>query len=135
MLIAILVSNVAARVRTQAVTATEDSHHESLYAFRRKLAAPDAEDGCWATAYQDRVDAQGAGGAVVCRRRGADRQAVSARGQLDKAILPPRTAWGNDRRQDAARIRWPGAKRLSADATGRGPIASSASMTTAPGRC
>ncbi len=54
MLIAILVSNVAARVRTQAVTAIGRARTtESLYAFSRKLAGIGTlDDVLWATAYQ-----------------------------------------------------------------------------------
>src|SRR6202142_641803 len=55
MLIAILVSNVAARVRTQAVAAMGRVRTtESLYAFSRKLAGTATlDDGLWATAYQN----------------------------------------------------------------------------------
>ena len=51
---AVIVSNVAARVRTQAVTAMERARTtESLYAFSRKLAASATlDDVLWATAYQ-----------------------------------------------------------------------------------
>ncbi len=54
MLIAILVSNVAARVRTQAMTAISRVRTtESLYAFSRKLAGTATlDDVLWATAYQ-----------------------------------------------------------------------------------
>ena len=54
MLIAILVSNVAARVRTQADTAIGRVRTtESLYAFSRKLAGTATlDDVLWATAYQ-----------------------------------------------------------------------------------
>src|SRR5674536_287888 len=52
--IAIVVSNVAARVRTQAVVAMGRARAtESLYAFSRKLAGVGAlDDVLWATAYQ-----------------------------------------------------------------------------------
>src|SRR5258708_13527074 len=54
MLIAILVSNVAARVRTQADTAIGRIRStEQLYAFSRKLAGTASlDDVLWATAYQ-----------------------------------------------------------------------------------
>src|SRR5205085_8925366 len=54
MLIAILVSNVAARVRTQADSAIGRVRTtESLYAFSRKLAGTATlDDVLWATAYQ-----------------------------------------------------------------------------------
>src|SRR6185295_10488915 len=53
-LMATLVSNVAARVRTQAVMATGRARTtESLYAFSRKLSGVGAlDDVLWATAYQ-----------------------------------------------------------------------------------
>jgi two-component system sensor histidine kinase KdpD len=52
--IATVVSNVAARVRTQAVVAMGRARAtESLYAFSRKLAGVGAlDDVLWATAYQ-----------------------------------------------------------------------------------
>src|SRR5215467_10069583 len=51
---AVLVSNVAARVRTQAVTAIDRARTtEALYAFSRKLAGVGTlDDVLWATAYQ-----------------------------------------------------------------------------------
>ena len=54
MLMAVIVSNVAARVRTQAVTAMARARTtESLYAFSRKLAGIGTlDDVLWATAYQ-----------------------------------------------------------------------------------
>src|SRR5262249_53419893 len=53
-LMAVLVSNVAARVRTQAVAAMARARTtESLYAFSRKLASVGTlDDVLWATAYQ-----------------------------------------------------------------------------------
>ena len=53
-IVAIIVSNVAARSRTQAVTAqTRVRAVESLYAFSRKLAGTATlDDVLWATAYQ-----------------------------------------------------------------------------------
>ena len=50
----VLVSNVAARVRVQAVTAISRARTtEALYAFSRKLAGVGAiDDVLWATAYQ-----------------------------------------------------------------------------------
>ncbi len=54
MLIALLVSNVGARVRTQAVSAIGRVRTtDSLYAFSRKLAGTATlDDVLWATAYQ-----------------------------------------------------------------------------------
>jgi len=56
MLIAVLVSNLAARVRTQAVSAIGRVRTtESLYAFSRKLAGTATlDDVLWATAYKSR---------------------------------------------------------------------------------
>jgi two-component system sensor histidine kinase KdpD len=53
-LVAVVVSNVAARVRAQAVTAQERAKTtESLYSFSRKLAGVGVlDDVLWATAYQ-----------------------------------------------------------------------------------
>src|ERR1700730_8014633 len=53
-IMAALVSNVAARVRTQAVTATERAQTtEALYSFSRKLAGVGTlDDVLWATTYQ-----------------------------------------------------------------------------------
>ncbi len=53
-LVAIIVSSVAARARTQAVAATDRARvTESLYSFSRKLAgAGTLDDVLWATAYQ-----------------------------------------------------------------------------------
>ena len=76
MLIALLVSNVAARVRTQADTAIGRVRTtESLYAFSRKLAGTATlDDVLWATAYQTALDAEGAGGAAAAGRGRVDRQ-------------------------------------------------------------
>ena len=53
-IMAVLVSNVAARVRTQAMAAIERARTtEALYAFSRKLAGVGTlDDVLWATAYQ-----------------------------------------------------------------------------------
>ena len=53
-IMAVIVSNVAARVRTQAVAAMARARNtESLYAFSRKLAGTGTlDDVLWATAYQ-----------------------------------------------------------------------------------
>jgi two-component system, OmpR family, sensor histidine kinase KdpD len=103
MLIAILVSNVAARVRTQAVTATGRIRTtESLYAFSRKLAGT--------ATLEDEVLTVKAG--------------YPPEDQLDKADLAAANwAWGNDRTAGRGSDTLPGAKRLFLPMrTGRGPI-------------
>jgi two-component system, OmpR family, sensor histidine kinase KdpD len=127
MLIAILVSNVAARVRTQAVTAIGRVRTvESLYAFSRKLAGTATlDDVLWATAYQT---------ALMLRVRVVlllpeDGMITVKAGyppedQLDKADLAAANwAWGNDRPAGRGSDTLPGAKRLFLPMrTGRGPI-------------
>ena len=128
MLIAILVSNVAARVRTQAVSAIGRVRTtESLYAFSRKLAGTATlDDVLWATAYQI---------ALMLRVRvvlplpedGIDqpaRQGYPPEDELDKADLAAANwAWGNDRPAGRGSDTLPGAKRLFLPMrTGRGPI-------------
>jgi two-component system sensor histidine kinase KdpD len=72
MLIAILVSNVAGRVRSQADTAIGRVRTtESLYAFSRKLAGTATLDDV-GDRLSDRADAESSRGAVVAARRRAD---------------------------------------------------------------
>src|ERR1700744_3845561 len=127
MLIAILVSNVAARVRTQAMTANSRIRTtESLYAFSRKLAGTATlDDVLWATAYQI---------ALMLRVRVVlllpeDHVLTVKAGyppedQLDEADLAAANwAWGNDRIAGRGADTLPGAKRLFLPMrTGRGPI-------------
>jgi len=127
MLIAVLVSNVAARVRTQAMTANSRIRTtESLYAFSRKLAGTaKLDDVLWATAYQI---------ALMLRVRVVlllpeDHVLTVKAGyppedQLDKADLAAANwAWGNDRTAGRGSDTLPGAKRLFLPMrTGRGPI-------------
>jgi two-component system, OmpR family, sensor histidine kinase KdpD len=127
MLIAILVSNVAARVRTQAVTATGRVRTtESLYAFSRKLAGTATlDDVLWATAYQIalmlkvRVVLLLPEDGVLTVKAG-----YPPEDQLDKADLAAANwAWGNDRTAGRGSDTLPGAKRLFLPMrTGRGPI-------------
>src|SRR6266849_2592798 len=100
-LIAILVSNVAARVRTQAVAAMDRVRTtESLYAFSRKLAGTATlDDVLWATAYQIalllkvRVVLLLPEESVLTVKSG-----YPPEDQLDKADLAAANwAWGNDR--------------------------------------
>jgi two-component system, OmpR family, sensor histidine kinase KdpD len=127
MLIAILVSNVAARVRTQAVSALGRVRTtESLYAFSRKLAGTAAlDDVLWASAYQIALmlkvrvvlllPEQG----VITVKAG-----YPPEDELDKADLAAANwAWSNDRPAGRGSDTLPGAKRLFLPMrTGRGPI-------------
>jgi two-component system, OmpR family, sensor histidine kinase KdpD len=127
MLVAILVSNVAARVRTQADTAIGRVRTtESLYAFSRKLAGTATlDDVLWATAYQT---------ALMLRVRvvlllpedgvPTVKAGYPPEDQLDKADLAAANwAWGNDRPAGRGSDTLPGAKRLFLPMrTGRGPI-------------
>lgn len=127
MLIAILVSNLAARVRTQAVTAMGRVRTtESLYAFSRKLASTAAlDDVLWATAYQIALmlkvrvvlllPEQG----VITVKAG-----YPPEDELDKADLAAANwAWNNDRPAGRGSDTLPGGKRLFLPMrTGRGPI-------------
>ncbi|MBU6461673.1 MAG: sensor histidine kinase KdpD [Bradyrhizobium sp.] len=127
MLLAILVSNVAARVRTQAMTATSRVRTtESLYAFSRKLAGTATlDDVLWATAYQIalmlkvRVVLLLPEDGVLTVKTG-----YPPEDQLDEADLAAANwAWGNDRIAGRGSDTLPGAKRLFLPMrTGRGPI-------------
>ena len=127
MLIAMLVSNVAARVRTQAVSAIGRVRTtESLYAFSRKLAGTATlDDVLWATAYQTalmlkvRVVLLLPEDGVLTVKAG-----YPPEDQLDKADLAAANwAWSNDRTAGRGSDTLPGAKRLFLPMrTGRGPI-------------
>jgi two-component system sensor histidine kinase KdpD len=127
MLIAVLVSNVAARVRTQADSAIGRVRTtESLYAFSRKLAGTATlDDVLWATAYQIalmlkvRVVLLLPEDGVLTVKAG-----YPPEDQLDKADLAAANwAWDNDRPAGRGSDTLPGAKRLFLPTrTGRGPI-------------
>ncbi len=127
MLIAMLVSNVAARVRTQAVSAIGRVRTtESLYAFSRKLAGTATlDDVLWATAYQAalmlrvRVVLLLPEDGVLTVKTG-----YPPEDELDKADLAAANwAWGNDRPAGRGADTLPGARRLFLPMrTGRGPI-------------
>ncbi|MGZ5876637.1 MAG: DUF4118 domain-containing protein, partial [Bradyrhizobium sp.] len=127
MLIAILVSNVAARVRTQADSAIGRVRTtESLYAFSRKLAGTATlDDVLWATAYQIalmlkvRVVLLLPEDGVLTVKTG-----YPPEDELDKADLAAANwAWNNDRSAGRGSDTLPGAKRLFLPMrTGRGPI-------------
>jgi two-component system, OmpR family, sensor histidine kinase KdpD len=127
MLIAGLVSNLAARVRTQADTAIGRIRTtEQLYAFSRKLAGnATLDDVLWATAYQTalmlkvRVVLLLPEDGIITVKAG-----YPPEDQLDKADLAAANwAWSNDRPAGRGSDTLPGAKRLFLPMrTGRGSI-------------
>ena len=127
MLIAILVSNVAARVRTRADSAIGRIRTtEQLYAFSRKLAGTGTlDDVLWASAYQTalmlkvRVVLLLPENGVLTVKAG-----YPPEDQLDKADLAAANwAWNNDRAAGRGSDTLPGAKRLFLPMrTGRGLI-------------
>jgi two-component system sensor histidine kinase KdpD len=126
-LMSILVSNVAARVRTQAITAVARARTtESLYAFSRKLAgAGTLDDVLWATAYQIALMLK----VRVVLLLPVDGSIVVKAGYppedvLDEAdIAAAKWTWQNDRAAGRGSDTLPGAKRLFLPMrTGRGAI-------------
>jgi two-component system sensor histidine kinase KdpD len=126
-LVAIIVSTVAARGRTQAVTAVERARAtESLYSFSRKLAgAGTLDDVLWATAYQTalmlkvRVVLLLPENGSIAVKAGYPPEDI-----LDEAdIAAAKWAWENDRAAGRGSDTLPGAKRLFLPMhTGRGAI-------------
>src|SRR3978361_1804950 len=126
MLIALLVSNVAARVRSQADTAIGRVRTtESLYAFSRKLAGTATlDDVLWATAYQTalmlkvRVVLLLPEDGIIAVKAG-----YPPEDELDQADLAAANwAWGNDRPAGRGADTLPGAKPLFPPTPpGRGP--------------
>src|SRR5690349_12274880 len=127
MLIAILVSNVAARVRSQADTAIGRIRTtEQLYAFSRKLAGTAAlDDVLWATAYQTAL-MLGVRVVVLLPDDGVltVKAGYPPEDELDKADLAAANwAWSNDRPAGRGSDTLPGAKRLFLPMrTGRGLV-------------
>ena len=125
--IAIVVSNVAARVRTQAVVARGRARAtESLYAFSRKLAGVGTlDDVLWATAYQTalmlkvRVVLLLPENGSIAVKAGYPPEDI-----LDDADLAAANwAWENNRSAGRGSDTLPGAKRLFMPMrTGRGAI-------------
>ena len=124
---AVIVSNVAARVRTQAVTAMARARTtESLYAFSRKLAGVGTlDDVLWATAYQAALMLK----VRVVLLLPQDGTITVAAGyppedSLHEADLAAaKWAWQNNRPAGRGADTLPGAKRLFLPIrTGRGPI-------------
>ncbi|OAF10929.1 sensor histidine kinase [Bradyrhizobium neotropicale] len=127
MLIAILVSNVAGRVRTQADTAIGRIRTtEQLYAFSRKLAGTGTlDDVLWATAYQTALMLK-VRVVLLLPEDGllTVKSGYPPEDQLDQADLAAANwAWSNDRPAGRGSDTLPGAKRLFLPMrTGRGPI-------------
>src|SRR5262249_19426191 len=124
---AVIVSNVAARVRTQAVVAmTRARTTESLYAFSRKLAgAGTLDDVLWATAYQTALMLKvnvvlllPENGSIVVKA------GYPPEDTLDAADLAAaKWAWVSDQPAGRGSDTLPGAKRLFLPIrTGRGAI-------------
>jgi two-component system sensor histidine kinase KdpD len=126
-LVAVIVSSVAARVRTHAVATAERARTtESLYAFSRKLAgAGTLDDVLWATAYQTALMLKVR---VVLLLPERDTIVVKAgyppEDILDDAdIAAAKWAWENNRVAGRGSDTLPGAKRLFLPMhTGRGAI-------------
>jgi two-component system sensor histidine kinase KdpD len=124
---AVIVSNVAARVRTQAVVAISRARTtESLYAFSRKLAGVGAlDDVLWATAYQTALMLK-VRVVLLLPENGsiAVKTGYPPEDTLDEADLAAATwAWQNDRPAGRGSDTLPGAKRLFLPMrTGRGPV-------------
>jgi two-component system, OmpR family, sensor histidine kinase KdpD len=127
MLIAALVSNLAARVRTQADTAIgRITTTEELYAFSRKLASTATlDDVLWAYAYQTALMLK-VRVVLLLPEQGllTVKAGYPPEDQLDKADLAAANwAWSNDHSAGRGSDTLPGAKRLFLPMrTGRGSI-------------
>jgi two-component system, OmpR family, sensor histidine kinase KdpD len=126
-IMAVLVSNVAGRVRTQAVAAMSRARMtESLYAFSRKLAAVGVlDDVLWATAYQIalmlkvRVVLLLPESGTIAVKAGYPPEDILA----DADLAAAKWAWQNDRSAGRGSDTLPGAKWLFLPMrTGRGAI-------------
>jgi two-component system sensor histidine kinase KdpD len=125
--VAILVSNVAARGRTQTVAAHERVRTvESLYSFSRKLAAVGTlDDVLWATAYQTALMLKvrvvlllPENGSIVVKAGYPPEDTLD-----DADIAAAKWAWANDRPAGRGSDTLPGARRLFQPLrTGRGAI-------------
>lgn len=125
--VAVLVSNVAARGRTQAMAAMDRARTtESLYAFSRKLAGTATlDDVLWATAYQTALMLK-VRVVLLLPEQGtiAVKAGYPPEDILDSADLAAaRWAWENDRTAGRGSDTLPGAKRLFLPMhTGRGAV-------------
>jgi len=139
-IMAALVSNVAGRVRTQAIAAaTRARTTESLYVFSRKLAGVGTlDDVLWATAYQTALMLN-VRVVLLLPDKGtiAVRTGYPPEDTLDEADLgAAKWAWQNDRPAGRGSDTLPGAKWLFLPMrTGRGPIGVVGIAATALGRC
>ena len=126
-IMAVIVSNVAARVRTQAVAAMARARNtESLYAFSRKLASTGTlDDVLWATAYQTALMLK-VRVVLLLPENGsvAVKSGYPPEDTLDAADLAAATwSWENDKPAGRGSDTLPGARRLFLPMhTGRGPI-------------
>jgi two-component system sensor histidine kinase KdpD len=126
-IVAIIVSTVAARGRTETVAAMDRARAtESLYSFSRKLAgAGTLDDVLWATAYQTALMLK-VRVVLLLPERGsiAVRVGYPPEDILDEADLAAaKWAWENDRAAGRGSDTLPGAKRLFLPMhTGRGAI-------------
>ena len=127
LIIAVLVSNLAARVRSQAIVAAGRARTtESLYAFSSKLAGVGTlDDVLWATAYQTALMLRvrvvlllPEGGSIAVKA------GYPPEDMLDDAdIAAAKWAWQNNRPAGRGSDTLPGSKRLFLPmATGRGAI-------------
>lgn len=127
MVVAMIVSNVAARVRTQADAAIGRIRmSEQLYAFSRKLAGTATlDDVLWATAYQIALMLK-VRVVLLLPEDGllTVKSGYPPEDDLDQADLAAANwAWSNDRPAGRGSDTLPGAKRLFLPMrTGRGPI-------------
>ena len=127
MMVAVLISNLAARVRAQAFTAQARARTtEQLYAFSRKLAGvATLDDLLWATAYQTASMLQ-LHVVLLLPENGsiAVKAGYPPEDTLDEADLAAATwAWEHDRAAGRGSDTLPGAKRLFLPMrTGRGAI-------------
>lgn len=127
MVVAMIVSNVAARVRTQADAAIGRIRmNEQLYAFSRKLAGTATlDDVLWATAYQIALMLK-VRVVLLLPEEGllTVKSGYPPEDDLDQADLAAANwAWSNDRPAGRGSDTLPGAKRLFLPMrTGRGPI-------------
>jgi two-component system sensor histidine kinase KdpD len=127
MIVAVVVSNVAARARTTAVTAMGRARTtESLYAFSRKLAGvATLDDALWATTYQIALMLK-VRVVVLLPEHGtlAVKAGYPPEDTIgDADVAAAKWAWENDRSAGRGSDTLPGAKRLFLPMrTGRGPF-------------
>jgi two-component system, OmpR family, sensor histidine kinase KdpD len=137
-IIAAIVSNVAARVRTQAVAAMARARTtEALYSFSRKLAGVGTlDDVLWATTYQIAVMLK-VRVVILLPEHGtiAVKAGYPPEDRIDDAdVAAAKWAWENDRSAGRGSDTLPGAKRLFLPMrTGRGTIGIIGIDTDKPG--